>query len=208
MKPILISLLAGLAGLSAFAKDITYHDLTLTLDPGVTAETNAESGLLFVLWGRPGPDGHWPPLFLMQCPVPQYLPKTNTNVQTQIAQLAGFYAGLQQQIFKGWPTLQRLTAATNEVTLGPWKATEVLVTASYRDRDFGTMSYASWFWEARGKIWQAVLQNGTEQHIAQARTIIGKIKLKPGNPPAATADPPSAGPKNPWRKTEEPREHR
>ena len=192
MKPLLISLLAGLAGLTALAKDLTYHDFTLTLDAGVMAETNAESGWLVVSWGRPRPDGHWSPLFLMQCPTTQYLARTNTTVQTQIAQLAGLYAGGQMQIYQRLPTLKRLTAVTNEVTLGSWKTTEVLVTANYRDPDFGTMNYASWFWQAGGKIWQAVLQDGTEPRIAQARQIIGKIKLKSGNPPAATAEPRSA----------------
>jgi hypothetical protein len=84
------------------------------------------------------------------------------------------------------PTLQRLTASTNEVTLGSWKVTEVLVTASYRDRDFGTINYACWFWAAGGKIWQAELLFGTKQHIAKAREIIRKIKLRPGKSPAAT----------------------
>jgi hypothetical protein len=82
------------------------------------------------------------------------------------------------------PTLKRLTAATNQVTLGSWKVTEVLLTANYRDANYGTMRYACWFWAAGGKVWLAVLQDGSEQLIAQARQILGKIKLLPGNPPA------------------------
>ena len=109
MKPFLLSLLAGLAGLSAVAKDIPYHDLMLNLDADVTVETNAESGWLVVSWGRP--DGQWSPLFLMQCPVVRHLAKT--NVQDQIAQVAGLCAGVQMQIFKAMPTLKSLTAATN-----------------------------------------------------------------------------------------------
>lgn len=185
MKQLPITLLIVLAGLSALAKDIPYHDLTLTLDADVTVETNAESDWLVVSWGRP--DGHWSPLFLMQCPAAQHL--ATTNAQTQIAQLAGVCAGMQMQIFKLMPTLIRLKAATNEVTLGSWKATEVLVTASYRDRDYGTMKYACWFWDAGGKVWQAVLQEGSDPLIAQARQIIGKIKLRPGNLPAASPPP-------------------
>ncbi len=48
MKPSLLSLLAGLAGLSAVAKDVPYHDLMLNLDADVTVETNVESGWLVV----------------------------------------------------------------------------------------------------------------------------------------------------------------
>ena len=112
------------------------------------------------------------------------------------------------QIFKVMPTLKRLTAATNEVTLGSWKVTEVLLTANYRDRDFGTMKYACWVWAAGGKIWQAILQEGSDPLIAQARQIIAKISLRPGNPPAATGGPQSLDPQNPPRKTAEPREYR
>ena len=204
MKPILITLLAVLAGLTALAKDIPYHDLKLTLDADVTVETNAESGWLVVSWGRPG--DQWSPLFLMQCPVVRHLAKT--NVQDQIAQVAGICAGTQMQIFKLMPTLKSLTAATNEVTLGSWKPTEVLITASYRDPDFGTMNYACWFWAAGGKVWQAVLQEGSERHIAQARQIIGKIKLKPGPPPSAAAGPQSPDPQKPSRQADEPCEPR
>jgi hypothetical protein len=196
MKQLLIGMLVGWAGLTALAKDIPYHDLTLTLDADVTVETNAESGWLVVSWGQP--DGHWSPLFLMQCPVVQYLAKT--NAQDRIAQLAGTMAWVQMQVFKGLPTLKRLTAATNEVTLGSWKVTEVLLTANYRDRGYGTMKYACWFWAAGGKVWQAVLQDGSEPLIARARQIIGKIKLMPGNPPAPTPAPQSANPQNPANK--------
>jgi hypothetical protein len=201
MKPILITLLAGLAGLSVAAKEISYQDLTLTLDAEVTAETNAESGWLVVSWGRP--DGHWSPLFLTQCPAVRYLAKT--NAQDQIAQVAGICAGMQMRIFKLLPTLERLTAATNEVTLGSWKAIEVLVTASYRDRDYGTMKYACWLWAAGGKVWQAILQDGSDPLIAQARQIIGKIKLKPIYPPAATSGPQSPDSQKPPRQPAEPR---
>ena len=196
MKQLLITLLAGLAGLSALAKDIPYHDLMLTLDAEVTVETNAESGWLVVSWGRP--DDQWSPLFLMQCPAVQYLAKT--NAQDQIAQLAGTMAGVQMQIFKGLPTLKRLSAATNQVTLGSWKVTEVLLTASYRDGDYGTMKYACWFWAAGGKVWQAILQEGSDPLIAQARQMIGKIKLRPGNPPASTPAPQSIDPQKPVSK--------
>jgi hypothetical protein len=193
MKQLLMGMLVGWAGLTALAKDITYHDLTLALDADVTVETNAESGWLVVSWGQP--DGHWSPLFLMQCPAWQYSAKT--NAQDQIAQLAGTMAGVQMQIFKGLPTLKRLSAATNQVTLGSWKVTEVLLTANCRDRDYGTMKYACWFWPAGGRVWQAVLQDASEPLIARARQIIGKIKLMPGNPPAPTPAPQAADPQNP-----------
>jgi hypothetical protein len=196
MRQLLTVMLVGWAGLTAPAKEVPYHDLTLTLDADVTVETNADSGWLFVSWGRT--DGHWSPLFLMQCPVVPYLAKT--NVQDQIAQLAGTLAGVQMQIFKGLPTLKRLSAATNQVTLGSWKVTEVLLTANYRDRDFGTMKYACWFWAEGGKVWQAVLQDGTEPLITRARQIIGKIKLMPSNPSAPTLAPQSADPQNPANK--------
>ncbi len=193
MKQFLMAMLVGGAGLTALAKDVPYHDLTLTLDADVTVQTNAESGWLVVSWGQP--DGHWSPLFLMQCPAGQYLAKT--NAQDQIAQLAGTMAGVQMQIYKGLPTLKRLTAATNQVTMGSWKVTEVLLTANYRDADFGTMKYACWFWAAGGKVWQAILQDASEPLIAQARQIIGNIKLRPGKPPASTPAPQSANPWNP-----------
>ena len=193
MKQLLMGILVGWAGLTALAKDVPYHNLTLSLDADVAVETNAESGWLFVSWGRP--DGHWSPLFLMQCPAVQYLAKT--NVQDQITQLAGTMAWTQMNIFKGLPTLKRLSAATNQVTLGSWKVTEVLLTANYRDRDYGTMKYACWFWAAGGKVWQAVLQDASEPLIARARQIIGKIKLMPSNLPAPTPAPQAADPQNP-----------
>jgi hypothetical protein len=193
MKRFLLGMLVGWAGLTALAKDIPYHDLTLTLDADVTVVTNAESGWLVVSWGRP--DGHWSPLFLMECPLVKSLAKT--NVQDQIAELAGTLAGVQLRIFKGLATLEQLAAATNQVTLGSWKVTEVLVTANYRDRDYGTMKYACWFWVAGGKVWLAVLQDGSERLIAQARQIIGKIKWMPTNLPAATRAPQSSDPKKP-----------
>jgi hypothetical protein len=196
MKQLLTAMLVGWAGLTALAKDVPYHDLTLTLDADVTVETNAESGWLVVSWGRP--DGPWSPLFLMQCPAARYMAKT--NAQDQIAQLAGMLAGVQMQIFKGLPTLKRLSAATNQVTLGSWKVTEVLLTANYRDRDFGTMKYACWFWAAGGRVWQAVLYDASEPLIAGARQIIGKIKLMPNNPPAPAPAPQSADPRNPANK--------
>jgi hypothetical protein len=196
MKQLLMGMLVGWAGLTALAKDVPYHNLTLSLDADVTVETNAESGWLVVSWGRP--DGHWSPLFLMQCPAVQYLAKT--NVQDQITQLAGTMAWTQMNIFKVLPTLKRLSAATNQVTLGSWKVTEVLLTADYRDRDYGTMKYACWFWAAGGKIWQAVVQDGSEPLIARARQIIGKIKLMPSNPPAPTPAPQRANPQNPANK--------
>jgi hypothetical protein len=184
LRQLLRVMLVGWAALTAPAKDIPYHNLTLSLDADVTVQTNAESGWLIMSWGRP--DGHWSPLFLMRCPTTQYSAKT--NVQDQITQLAGTAAWMQMKIFKGLPTLKQLTAETNEVNFGSWKLTEVLLTAKYGDPDYGTMKYSCWFWAAGGEVWQAVLQEGSDQLIARARQIIGKIKLKPGKPPAARRD--------------------
>ncbi|MCX6930068.1 MAG: hypothetical protein NT154_43685, partial [Verrucomicrobia bacterium] len=71
---------------------------------------------------------------------------------------------------------------------------------NYRDADFGTMKYACWFWAAGGKVWQAILQDASEPLIAQARQIIGNIKLRPGKPPASTPAPQSTNPQNPANK--------
>ena len=47
---------------------------------------------------------------------------------------------------------------------------------------------------------EAVLQDASEQLIARARQIIGKIKLMPGNPPAPAPAPQSADSQNPANK--------
>jgi len=156
--------------LPAAARDVEYRGLTLSLASNVTAEVMKEPETLALYWKTMGPDVS--PLFLLRM-------EAATNVQKQIATKIETHVLAQTLTLKMIPTFRSLAFATNEVTLGGRKVTEILVTARYRDRDFGTMRRGLWFFAAAGGIWHAALEAGGSKEAAEVRAILAGIKPDP-----------------------------
>lgn len=185
----LLFLVALLGVAIASAKDVPFKGFTVSLPDGVSAEvaTN-DNDHLMVSWSQSGTEAS--AFWLSQ-------QETVTNVPSQTQKRLWALVLTETHICKMIPTFKQMILVTNQVALGPGQATELLVTATYRDRDFGTMRKAYWIFPGAGCLWQAQLPMGGNKDVAKARRILEKAKLPAPNSGAVGEAPRGPSPSPP-----------